>query len=389
MPAGAWSRRNFEDFVASLALDADTTISMIHHDGTMIARYPQDTRLVGKNIAANPAFRRAMEAGGNVTGRFVSKVSDGERIGAARTLNHFPIVIIAATGTATALADWRAQTKLQFLAAVLAVIVVIGIIFLIVRQLQRQHRAAQALLSEKSRHLDTAVGNMTQGLLLFDKSGRLVLCNQQYIDMFGVSTDVVKPGCHLRELILHRQQLGSFVGDVDSYCAKFLDPHGDEAKDTVISVPDGRMIRLIYKRSPDGGWATTLEDITERHRVEEQIEHLAHYDALTNLPNRTLFQRHAEELLRHTSSVDFAILYIDIDEFKRINDSLGHLIGDEFLRGVSARLVESIGSEDFVARLGGDEFAIVQHNVYSEGDVDELIARIYAALRYAVRLPRP
>src|SRR5207253_5554062 len=132
----------------------------------------------------------------------------------------------------------------------------------------------------------------------------------------------------------------SFVGDVDGYCQKFLDPKDDEAQDTVISIPDGRLIHLIYKRSPDGGWATTLEDITERRRVEARIEHLAHYDALTNLPNRTLFQRHAEELLMQ-ADVNFAILYIDIDEFKRINDSLGHLIGDEFLRGVSTRLVES------------------------------------------------
>ena len=97
-------------------------------------------------------------------------------------------------------------------------------IFLIVRQLRRQHAAAQRKLSEKTQHLDTAINNMTQGLLLFDASGRLVICNQQYIDMFGVSPDVVKPGCHLRDLILHRQQLGSFVGDVDAYCAKFLDP---------------------------------------------------------------------------------------------------------------------------------------------------------------------
>ena len=160
-----------------------------------------------------------------------------------------------------------------------------------------------------------------------------MLCNQRYIDMFALSPDIVKPGCHLRDLILHRKQLGSFVGDVDTYCAKFLDPQGDEAKDTVISVPDGRMIRLIYKRSPDGGWATTLEDITERRRVEARIEHLAHYDSLTNLPNRTLFQRHAPRSCCCTPpSVDFAILYIDIDEFKRINNSLGHLIGDEFLR---------------------------------------------------------
>ena len=98
------------------------------------------------------------------------------------------------------------------------------------------------------------------------------------------------------------------------------------------STPDGRSIRLIFKRSPDGGWATTMEDVTEGRRVQAKIEHLAHYDALTNLPNRTLFQRHAEKLLQ-AESAEFAILYIDIDEFKRINDSLGHLIGDEFLEG--------------------------------------------------------
>ena len=154
-------------------------------------------------------------------------------------------------------------------------------------------------------------------------------------------------------------------------------------------MPDGRMIRLIYKRSPDGGWATTLEDITERRRVEAQIEHLAHYDALTNLPNRTLFQRHAEELLVHTSSVDFAILYIDIDEFKRINDSLGHLIGDEFLRGVSARLVE-------LHRLGGFRGAARRRRIRHRAAQRLLGGRRQRTDRadlcrpaHAVRLPRP
>src|SRR4029453_12011857 len=86
-------------------------------------------------------------------------------------------------------------------------------------------------------------------------------------------------------------------------------------------------------------------------------------------------------LVLETRGRQFAIIYIDIDEFKRINDSLGHLIGDEFLKGVSARLLEAVGSEDFVARLGGDEFAVVQHGVRSDDDVNELIARIYAARR--------
>jgi len=372
---------HFEDFVASLALDADTTISMIHRDGTVIARYPQDSSILGKNVSTMPEFQRALAADGNISGRFVSRMTDDERIGAVRSLHHFPIMIVAATRTETALADWRAQTRLQFVAAALAVIVVVVIISLIVRQLQRQHRAAQRALSEKSQHLDTAINTMTLGLLLFDAQGRLVICNERYIEMFSLSPDIVKPGCELHELMQHRRENGTFVGDVDSYCQKFLDPQGDQAQDTVISVPDGRLIRLIYKRSPDGGWATTLEDITERRRVEARIERLAHYDPLTGLPNRTLFQRRAEELLQHTAYARFAVLYIDIDEFKRINDSLGHTIGDEFLKTVAACLSQSIGPGDFVARLGGDEFAIVQHGAHSEDHVDALVARIYAALR--------
>ncbi len=290
-------------------------------------------------------------------------------------------MILATTRTSSALEDWRAQTKLQFCAAVLAVLIVVMTIFLIVRQLQRQHDAAQRRLSEKSQHLDTAINTMTQGLLLFDASARLVICNQRYIDMFGLSPDIVRPGCHLRDLILHRQAIGSFVGDVDEYCARFTNPRGDDIRDSVIITPDGRSIRLIYKRAPDGGWATTLEDVTDGRRAQAQIEYLAHYDALTNLPNRTLFQRHAEELLRKATVREFAIHYIDIDEFKRINDTLGHLIGDEFLRRVAEKLRQSVGLNDFIARLGGDEFAIVQRDITSDDDVSDLVARIYQSLR--------
>jgi diguanylate cyclase (GGDEF)-like protein len=372
---------HFEDFVASLALDSDTAISMIHRDGTVIARYPKDDRLIGLNVAGTEAFQRALAVDGNISGRFTSARLSEDKVGAVRSLVHFPILIVATTRTEAALADWRAQTRLQFFAAALAIVVVIGMVFLIVRQLRGQHAAAQRKLSEKSQHLDTAINNMTQGLLLFDSSGRLVICNRRYIDMFGLSTDVVKPGCHLRDLIRHRQERGSFVGDVDAYCARFLDPNGTLVQDTVTSTPDGRTIRLIFKRSPDGGWATTLEDVTEGRRDQARIEHLAHYDALTNLPNRSLFQRHAEGLLLETEGREFAILYIDIDEFKRINDTLGHLIGDEFLKGVAERLRQSVGPEDFIARLGGDEFAILQNGIESAEDVNALVARVYQALR--------
>ena len=372
---------HFEEFCASLALDDETSILMILRDGTIIARYPHDDALVGRNIADTALFQKVLASNGSASGRFASLGQGEERLGSVRPLANFPILVVATTPTAHALADWWAQTKLQFVAALLAVMVVIITIFLIVRQLKRQHRAAQRLLVVKSQHLDTAINNMTQGLLLFSATGHLVICNQSYLDMFGLSSDVVKPGCHLRDLILHRKQLGSFSGDVDEYCAKFLDPYHKEIQDTLVDVPDGRKIRLIYKRSPDGGWATTLEDVTERSRFEARIEHLAHYDALTDLPNRTLFQLHAEEMVARLPKSPFAILYIDIDEFKGINDSLGHLIGDEFLRTVSSRLKTCVGVNDFVARLGGDEFAVVQHGAVNEADVDALLDRIYVALR--------
>ncbi len=372
---------HFEEFCASLALEGETTISMLHRDGTIIARYPHHDGLVGRNIAHSPLFQRVLALNGSASGHFKGFTDGEDRLGSIRPMANFPLLVVATTTATHALANWRAQTKLQFGAALLAVLVVIVTIALIVRQLKHQHVAAQRLLVEKGQHLDTAINNMTLGLLLFNATGHLVICNQSYLDMFGLSPDVVKPGCHLRDLILHRQQLGSFVGDVDAYCAKFLNPQNDEIRDTVVDTPDGRSIRLVYKRSPDGGWATTLEDVTERSRFEARIEHLAHYDALTDLPNRTLFQLHAEKMIAGLPDVPFAILYIDIDEFKGINDSLGHLIGDEFLRVVSQRLRGCVGEGDFVARLGGDEFAIVQYGVDQEADVSALIDRVYRALR--------
>jgi len=164
---------HFENFVASLALDNGTAISMIHRDGTVIARHPRDDRMIGKNVAGSAGFQRALAMDGNISGRFTSERFLDDKVGAVKSLQHFPILIVATTQTSAALHDWRAQTRLQFFAAASAIIVVIGMVFLIVRQLRRQHAAAQRKLSEKSQHLDTAINNMTQGLLLFDSTGHL------------------------------------------------------------------------------------------------------------------------------------------------------------------------------------------------------------------------
>jgi diguanylate cyclase (GGDEF)-like protein len=224
---------------------------------------------------------------------------------------------------------------------------------------------------------------MTQGLLLFDASKRLVICNQRYVEMFGVSREVIKPGCTFRELLMHRQQTGTFTDDVDDYCS-YIDGmlNQGEAFQRILVTADGRSIQVLYQPLADGGWVTTLEDFTERKRAEERIAHLAHYDALTDLPNRALFRDHLErELNKIGRGGQLAVLYIDIDEFKSVNDSLGHPVGDELLKAVASRLHGCVRDSDFVARLGGDEFAIVQTAVRTPSDVMDLVIRLFEAIR--------
>jgi diguanylate cyclase (GGDEF)-like protein len=242
-------------------------------------------------------------------------------------------------------------------------------------------RAREEDLQAQNMRFDTAVNHMTQGLLLFDASHRLVVCNQRYIEMYGLSKQVVVPGCGFREIIAHRKATGSFAGDDAEYSARVL-RHVGMKNSMIIDTPDGRSIQVVSEPLADGGWVATHEDITERRRAEERITHLAHYDALTDLPNRALFHdKLKQELARIAPGQRLAVCYIDIDEFKSVNDTLGHLIGDALLKSVAQSLRRCIGPGDFVARLGGDEFAIVQTAVGSPSDVTDLVERVFDAIR--------
>jgi diguanylate cyclase (GGDEF)-like protein len=194
----------------------------------------------------------------------------------------------------------------------------------------------------------------------------------------------VKPGAYFRDVIQHRHDTGSFDGDVDSYCDGILGSVG-QTHSAIVETSDGRLIEIKNQPGAGGGWLATHDDVTERIRADERIAHMAHYDALTDLPNRVLMRGHLERRVAELAQgKPFAILYIDVDEFKGVNDSLGHEVGDELLRQVANRLRACISGNDMVARLGGDEFAIVKAGTRDVAELTALAEQILKALRAPV-----
>src|SRR5439155_1144554 len=204
---------NFEKFFATVALGPGASIAMFHSDGTLLARYPHVADMIGKNFKNGPAAQRQVFELAHSTTRLTSPVDGEDRLISSRTLTNFPIVIVASTATSVALADWREQIAILITVTGLSVLAIAALLFVVVRKLSHQHRASKQRLSLEKQRLDTAVNNMTQGLLLFDSKQHLVICNRRYLEMYGLSAEIVKPGCSFREVIAHRKDTGSFVGD--------------------------------------------------------------------------------------------------------------------------------------------------------------------------------
>ncbi|MGX7705698.1 sensor domain-containing protein [Methylobacterium sp. Gmos1] len=227
---------------------------------------------------------------------------------------------------------------------------------------------ADARLAEQNRWLDHALAHMSHGLVLFDADHRVTVVNRQFLDLYGLSPDTVHPGITAEELIHRRTEAGNFPGlrpeeawlQVRERLAKRARYRLDQ---TLI---DGRVIAVTYAPTPEGGFVTVHEDVTAAKRAEAQIVHMARHDALTGLPNRALLHEGLAEALAKppVPGRATAVLCLDLDRFKAVNDTLGHAVGDKLLREVTARLGVALRGEveagvATLARLGGDEFAVV------------------------------
>ena len=261
-----------------------------------------------------------------------------------------------------------------------------------------EQRRQEKLIKEKAAELeiindrfDAALSNMSQGISMFDGSRRLVVWNARYGEIYQLRQTLLKVGTAQEDIaddIVSRGIAKGRATDTDRE-NEDSDASGhptDRSSSRIEELSDGRVILLSRQPMSDGGWLTTHEDITERRRAEKEIVHLARHDPLTGLANRAEFNARLEEATKRLkrNGGTIAVMMLDLDKFKAVNDTLGHPAGDQLLVEVARRLKASVRETDVLARLGGDEFAIVQ-----EGAANQHEAALALALRIINAICQP
>jgi diguanylate cyclase (GGDEF)-like protein len=226
---------------------------------------------------------------------------------------------------------------------------------------------------------DTALNNMPHGLCMFTADGCLAVMNHRFSSMMNLPDDLMHSGASASDIVAACVSAGS----ISTASGKIIlsEIENSQARDIITTDPDdvrGRSLSWKFQPMAGGGAVVLLEDITERRNAEARITHLARFDELTALPNRVNFRDEIEHLLAVSHDADqlSALLFVDLDQFKQVNDTLGHPCGDQLLCAVADRLRAMLRPEDFVARFGGDEFVVFQQNIKSPEESAALARRI-------------
>jgi diguanylate cyclase (GGDEF)-like protein len=252
----------------------------------------------------------------------------------------------------------------------------------VLRRSNEQLTVANAKSELDRRQLDTVMNNISQGICFFDSTQRLRGWNRRYVEIYRLSPASIRVGLSLDEIVNYREAAGSAPEMLppDYLVWRNQIASSGQVSKTEVTLKNGRVVAIYHHPMPDGGWVSTHEDITERQLAQAEVEFIARHDALTRLPNSVTFHDRLEHAIGMTGrGSQCAVLCLDLDRFKIINDTLGHPIGDGLLRAAADRLRACVREVDTLARLGGDEFAILQLDVKQPDDARLLADRIIGA----------
>jgi diguanylate cyclase (GGDEF)-like protein len=248
------------------------------------------------------------------------------------------------------------------------------------------------VILDETRTRTALVNSLSQGFLLFDAQDCIVIRNSCYLELYPALSDIAVPGATYEDII--KAEIASdnetSVEEIE-HSADFrerLKTHQHEQNMLERQLGDDRWILVHEQRTSDGGTIVLYTDISELKRREKQIRHLAYHDALTGLPNRVQFHQQATRAIARARRQGkmVAVMCLDIDHFKYVNDSLGHASGDALLKSISKRLRRILRENDVVARLGGDEFGIVLTDLSQPDEATDLAWRLLNGLIHPINL---
>jgi diguanylate cyclase (GGDEF)-like protein len=366
---------DLEDFYR-VAMPPKRVVTVMRDDGTILVQFPHEIDRTGQKasgLAAHPVGPT-----GGATYHGPDLVDGAPVVAALARMKNLPVVVESSGSEAESLADWDRETQWLAIGGVVSSAFVLGLLRLFAGQVRRLENSERSL-ETAHRQLDIALSNIPQGVCFFDASRKLVVSNRRYAEVYGLPPESIRIGDTLAEIVDRRFQS---VGVEKYNSAGYSEWLHDIAKagnghNALVELTDGRTIAIQSRPTTDGGWVATHEDITERRNAEEKIAFLAKHDALTGLPNRSLLMERIELALKDAAlGKRFAILFLDLDRFKSVNDTLGHNVGDELLREVATRLTGTVRCDSTVARIGGDEFVVLQAAVQTPEDCAGLARRI-------------
>lgn len=236
-------------------------------------------------------------------------------------------------------------------------------------------RLLHALARQQS-NIEVILACTPQGIALYNADHTLAMCNRRYMSIYGLRAEIAAPGTPFDEIQRYRADAGVFSRESCADAMERLQEirHGRRIAPEILTLSDGRKISITCHPLEDGGWLSTHDDVTEIWALQREIEHMAYHDQLTGLANRRLMMDRLTEAMDARRRV--ALLMLDLDGFKGVNDRYGHPVGDALLQSVSNRLKECAGEGDLVSRLGGDEFAIIHFGMRDPEHSRQLSNRI-------------
>ncbi len=394
--------------VAETSISPGARIFLERANGQRVASLPHDELLMGQ--FREPAQRERPADG---TAFLVADGSDDAgSLNVVRASLYGDIRVVLAVSGTIVLADWRKDRDRTILAASLAALLIAGFAAATLLAI-RQHERVGAERARAAAVLENAIEAMSDGFVMWDEDDRLVTCNRRYKELYALSAPLMKVGARFEDIIRGGAQRGQYpqaTGDLEEFVRDIVDWHRQGSGAIERLLPDGRWLLITERRTAYGGIVGIRTDITalkaahadlaaanaranaaaeeaQRQNAalveqESRIRFLAHHDDLTGLQNRFAFRDQIAKALRTADGTraPLALLFLDLDRFKDVNDTLGHPVGDLLLRMVAERLAGCVRNTDCVARLGGDEFAVLCVGQAQAREAETLTARIIDVL---------